>query len=157
MTPISSSRGPKMNPPPDPSRPPTQPPKMPQSEQNAMWVAVHPMEASQIDSVFPVLILFLCSVYSLTDSYPNTPSAMGNWSRRDKKTGEAGWPHNWKSQQGSDGSCKVGRYCVSPVSWRAPNTMHCKPLHHSARHIKEHEDMESHMEGGREGERERER
>jgi hypothetical protein len=78
MTPISRSRGPRMNPPPEPSRPPTVPPRIPQSEQKAMWTAVHSIEASQIDSLLPVLILFFCSLYSLTDSYPNTPSAVGN-------------------------------------------------------------------------------
>ena len=81
MTPISRRSGPRMNPPPEPSRPPTVPPKIPHIEQNAMCITVHPMEASQIDSVLPVLILFLCSLYNLTDSYPNTPSAMGNWDK----------------------------------------------------------------------------
>lgn len=78
MTPISRRRGPRMNPPPEPSKPPTVPPKMPQRAQNAIWRAVHPMEASQIFSVLPVLILFLCSLYNFTASYPNTPSATGN-------------------------------------------------------------------------------
>lgn len=78
MTPISSKRGPRMNPPPEPSSPPTVPPKMPQSAQNTRFGIVHSIAASHTDSVFPVFLLLLLSVYNLTHSYPKTPSATGN-------------------------------------------------------------------------------
>lgn len=67
-----------MKPPPEPSKPPTVPPRIPQIAQNAICIAVHSIEASQICSVFPVLILLLCSLYNLTASYPKTPKAVGN-------------------------------------------------------------------------------
>lgn len=78
MTPISRRSGPRMKPPPEPSRPPTQPPRIPQSAQKAMWMAVHRIVASQMASVLPAHILFLCSRYSFAASYPNTPTATGN-------------------------------------------------------------------------------
>lgn len=84
MTPISSRSGPRTNPPPDPSRPPTVPPKIPQSAQHKMWIGVHSMEASQIDSVLPLLIPFLCTLYSLTASYPNNANAIGNCQKAQK-------------------------------------------------------------------------
>lgn len=78
ITPISSRRGPKMNPPPEPSRPPTQPPNRPQAAQNVMWPAVQWIVASHTVSVFPRNTLLLSSLYSFTDSYPNTASAIGS-------------------------------------------------------------------------------
>ena len=57
MTPISSKRGPRMNPPPEPSRPPTVPPNMPHNAQNARFGAVHSIEASHTDSKFPAFFL----------------------------------------------------------------------------------------------------
>lgn len=85
MTPISSKRGPRMNPPPDPKRPPTVPPNIPQNAQNVRCGAVQSIAASHTDSGFPMLFLFLLSLFSLTHSYPNTASATGNC-RRHKQT-----------------------------------------------------------------------
>lgn len=73
MTPISRRRGPRMKPPPEPSRPPTVPPKIPQNAQNAICIGVHSIEAPQM-----YCVLFLCSVYNFTASYPKTPRAIGN-------------------------------------------------------------------------------
>lgn len=78
ITPISSKSGPRINPPPDPNRPPTVPPKIPQRAQNIRLGTVQLIVASQTDSLFPKLFLFLLSLYNLVHSNPNTANVAGN-------------------------------------------------------------------------------
>lgn len=77
MTPISSKRGPRINPPPEPRRPPTVPPNRPHNAQNARFGAFHSIAASHTDSEFPEFFLSRLSLKSLQHSYPNTPNAKG--------------------------------------------------------------------------------
>jgi len=79
MTPISRSKGPRTNPPPDPRRPPTIPPMRPQRPQKIRLRGVHSIVASQIHSVLPLFNLFLFAVYNLLASNPNTAKATGNY------------------------------------------------------------------------------
>lgn len=86
MTPISRRRGPRMKPPPEPSSPPTVPPNTPQRAQKARFVAVQSMAASHMDSWSPASFLFLLSMYSFVPSYPNAPSAIGNYTEPKQTT-----------------------------------------------------------------------